>query len=131
MSKVSLTKDEPRKDKHMLISEIIKEVGVPVSLLGYHYLKYAVEMIVEDISLINSITKIVYPKIAKRFNTTDSRVERAIRNAIETGWSRGNQNIQNKLFGYTIDSNKGKPTNCEFIVTVADYINMLKVEAME
>lgn len=107
------------------ISETLKELGVPADLFGYFYLKYAVEVVSQDYSLIHQITKRVYPAIAEKFNTTCSRVERTIRVAIEVGWNRGNIKFQNKLFGFTVEMAKGKPTNSEFIVTVADWLNMI------
>ena len=106
------------------IAEILKELGTPADLLGYFYLKYAIELMLEDMSLMKSITKKLYPMIAKEFNTTTSKVERAIRHAIEVAWERGNIELHHKLFGYTIDQIKCKPTNSEFIVTVVDWLNM-------
>ena len=85
-------------------------------------MKYAIELMIDDISLINSITKTIYPTVAKHFNIPTPRVERAIRHAIGVGWLRGNPEIQDKLFGYTVDVLKGKPTNSEFIVTIADHV---------
>ena len=112
------------KNYKEIITDTIKELGIPASLSGYHYARYAIELLINDISLMKSITKSVYPKIAEKFNTTNSRVERAIRHAVETGWDRANENIKMRLFGYSVSSDKGAPTNSEFIVTVADYILM-------
>lgn len=106
------------------ISTVLKDSGISPALSGYHYSIYAIDLMANDISLMNDITKKLYPTVAKKFNTTASRVERAICHAVKAGWNRGNQSLQNKLFGYTIDSNKGRPTNTEFIVTVADYLIM-------
>lgn len=106
------------------IAETLKELGTPADLLGYFYLKYAIELMLQDMSLMNSITKKLYPMIAKRFNTTTSKVERAIRHAIEVSCKRGNIKLRQKLFGFTIDPIKCKPTNSEFIVTVVDWLNM-------
>lgn len=106
------------------ISDILKDLGVTNNLLGYCYLKYAISKMIEDNSLMRGITKRLYPMIAEKFNTTASGVERAIRHAIEKGWERGNIQTQDKLFGFTIDVNKGKPTNSEFICCVADWVNM-------
>ena len=106
------------------IAEILKELGTPADLLGYFYLKYAIWLMSQDMSLMNDVTTILYPTIANKFNTTLWRVERAIRHAIEVAWARGNIELHHKLFGYTIDQAKGRPTNSEFIVTVADWLNM-------
>lgn len=111
-------------NNELKISEILKELGTPADLLGYHYLKYAVELMLQDMSLMKSITKKLYPMIAKKFNTTCSRVERTIRHAIEVACEKGNIQLHHKLFGFTIDPNKCKPTNSEFIVTVVDWLNM-------
>lgn len=107
-----------------IIKNHLKELGVPASLIGYHYQACAIGMLIEDMSLINAITKTIYPKVAKEFNTTLYAVERAIRTAITIGWERGNVDFQKKLFGYTVSANKGTPTNSEFLVTIADYIIM-------
>ena len=112
------------EDNKELITSIIKELGIPANLTGYHYARCAIELMIDDINLMKSITGSLYPKIAQRFNTTVSRIERGIRTAIETGWSRANEDMTTQLFGYSISSEKGKPTNSEFIVTVADYIIM-------
>ena len=103
---------------------MIHEIGVPAHIKGYQYLREAIMMSVEDSSMISSITKILYPTIAKRFQTTPSRVERAIRHAIEVAWSRGRMETLDSLFGYTIDTGKGKPTNSEFIALIADKIRL-------
>ena len=104
---------------------MIHEIGVPAHIKGYHYLREAIMMSVHDASMISSITKILYPTIAKRFQTTPSRVERAIRHAIEVAWSRGVWKHSDTLFGYTItDTGKGKPTNSEFIALIADKIRL-------
>ena len=97
------------------VTNMIHEIGVPAHIKGYHYLREAIMMSVHDASMISSITKILYPTIAKRFQTTPSRVERAIRHAIEVAWSRGRMETLDTLFGYTIDTGKGKPTNSEFV----------------
>ena len=110
--------------KELKISETLKELGIPANLTGYFELKYAIEVTMQDIYLIHHITKKLYPMIATKFNATPSKVERAIRHAIEVGWCRGNIELQNKLFGYTVDATKCKPTNSEFIGTVADWLNM-------
>ena len=106
------------------ITNIIHEIGVPAHIKGYQYLREAITMVVNDIDLLGSITKKLYPGIAQKFNTTPSRVERAIRHAIEVAWSRGRVDTINKLFGYTVQDDKGKPTNGEFIAMVADKLRM-------
>lgn len=106
------------------VTNIIHEIGVPAHIKGYQYLREAIMMSVEDIEMLNSITKILYPTIAKRFQTTPSRVERAIRHAIEVAWSRGKMDTIDELFGYTIHNGKGKPTNSEFIALIADKIRL-------
>ena len=106
------------------VTNMIHEIGVPAHIKGYQYLREAIMMSVEDQSMISSITKILYPTIAKRFQTTPSRVERAIRHAIEVAWSRGRMETLDALFGYTIDTGKGKPTNSEFIALIADRIRL-------
>ena len=112
------------KDYKEIITNIIKELGIPANLSGYHYIRCAVELLIDDIVLIKSITKVVYPMVAKRFDVTPTRAERAIRHAIELGWSRANEDMLMRLFGYSISADKGKPTNSEFLATVADYILM-------
>ncbi|MDE6209110.1 MAG: sporulation transcription factor Spo0A [Lachnospiraceae bacterium] len=106
------------------VTDIIHEVGVPAHIKGYQYLRDGIMMSVNDSEMLNSITKILYPTIAKKNNTTASRVERAIRHAIEVAWNRGNMDMVYDLFGYTINSGKGKPTNSEFIAMIADKIRL-------
>ncbi len=106
------------------VTNIIHEIGVPAHIKGYQYLREAIIMSVNDIEMLNSITKILYPTIAKKFQTTPSRVERAIRHAIEVAWSRGKMDTIDELFGYTIHNGKGKPTNSEFIALIADKIRL-------
>lgn len=106
------------------ITSIIHEIGVPAHIKGYMYLREAISMVYHDIDLLGSITKVLYPDIAKKFNTTASRVERAIRHAIEVAWSRGNVDSISSLFGYTVSMSKAKPTNSEFIAMVADKLRL-------
>ena len=106
------------------VTDMIHEVGVPAHIKGYQYLRDAIIMVIEDQEMLNSITKILYPTIAKSNHTTPSRVERAIRHAIEVAWSRGNMDIINTLFSYTVSTGKGKPTNSEFIALIADKIRL-------
>ena len=103
-----------------LATKIRHEVGIPAHIKGYQYIREGIVLAVNDIESINSITKIMYPTLAKKFKTTPSRVERAIRHAIEVAWSRGDMNVNNEMFGNTISASKGKPTNSEFIAMVAD-----------
>lgn len=106
------------------VTNMIHEIGVPAHIKGYQYLRDAIIMSVNDIEMLNSITKILYPTIAKKYQTTASRVERAIRHAIEVAWSRGKMDTIDELFGYTIHRGKGKPTNSEFIALIADKIRL-------
>lgn len=105
-------------------TEVIHEVGVPAHIKGYQYLREAICMTVEDVELLNSVTKVLYPSIAKKYQTTASRVERAIRHAIEVAWNRGRIETIEELFGYTVNTGKGKPTNSEFIALIADKIRL-------
>ena len=131
MITVPSSKNDSTREKHAVmhdleqdVTNMIHEIGVPAHIKGYQYLREAIMMSVEDPSMISSITKILYPTIAKRFQTTPSRVERAIRHAIEVAWSRGRMETLDALFGYTIDTGKGKPTNSEFIALIADRIRL-------
>lgn len=114
----------PKKDLEADITNIIHEIGVPAHIKGYLYLRKAITMVYEDIELLGSITKVLYPDVAKHFNTTASRVERAIRHAIEVAWSRGNIESISSIFGYTINVSKAKPTNSEFIAIIADRLRL-------
>lgn len=102
------------------VTEIIHEIGVPAHIKGYQYLREAILITVEDMEVINAVTKILYPEVAKRFGTTPSRVERAVRHAIEVAWDRGDLETLQKYFGYTVSNTKGKPTNSEFIAMISD-----------
>ena len=106
------------------VTNIIHEIGVPAHIKGYQYLREAIILSINDMDMLNSITKILYPSIAKKYQTTASRVERAIRHAIEVAWSRGKMDTIDALFGYTINTGKGKPTNSEFIALIADKIRL-------
>ncbi|MGG0258592.1 sporulation transcription factor Spo0A [Bacillus mycoides] len=118
------TIDGKPKNLDASITSIIHEVGVPAHIKGYMYLREAISMVYNDIELLGSITKVLYPDIAKKYNTTASRVERAIRHAIEVAWSRGNIDSISSLFGYTVSMSKAKPTNSEFIAMVADKLRL-------
>ena len=120
--KIDNEKDE--QNLEALVTNMIHEVGVPANIKGYLFLREAIMMVVNDINSINQITKVLYPDIAKKFGTTAPRVERAIRHAIEVAWGRGNQDLIENLFGYTVSSDKGKPTNSEFIALLADKIRL-------
>lgn len=111
------------------VTNMIHEIGIPAHIKGYHYLREAIMMAVEDMDVLNAITKILYPTVAKRYQTTSSRVERAIRHAIEVAWSRGKLDTLDELFGYTVSNGKGKPTNSEFIALVADTLRLEKKHA--
>ena len=106
------------------VTDMIHDIGVPAHIKGYQYLRAAIIMSVQDSQMISSITKILYPTIAKKYQTTPSRVERAIRHAIEVAWSRGKMETLDQLFGYTINTGKGKPTNSEFIALISDKIRL-------
>lgn len=99
-------------------------MGVPAHIKGYQYLREAIKMVVEEVSLLGGVTKELYPLIAQKYATTPSRVERAIRHAIELAWDRGNTEMMNKFFGYTINLERGKPTNSEFIAMIADKLRI-------
>ena len=111
-------------DLELMITEIMHQIGVPAHIKGYHYLRDAIMLSIKDPEMINAITKILYPGIAKKHNTTSSRVERAIRHAIEVAWDRGNVDVLNSYFGYTIHTNRGKPTNSEFIAMISDKLRL-------
>ena len=110
-----------------MVTSIIHEVGVPAHIKGYQYLREAILIAVEDMDVINAVTKVLYPEVAKRYGTTASRVERAIRHAIEVAWDRGDLETLQKYFGYTVSNVKGKPTNSEFIALIADRLQLQQV----
>lgn len=107
-----------------VISGLMLELGTPAHLKGYQYLRTAIGMCVEDMELIGSVTKLLYPDLAKRYLTTDQKIERAIRNAIEVSWERGNADLFEKLFGYSNSIGHSRPTNSEYIASVADYVRL-------
>ncbi len=111
-------------DLEVIVTEIIHQIGVPAHIKGYHYLRDAIVMSVRNTELINSVTKCLYPAIAKKHKTTSSRVERAIRHAIEVAWDRGDVDVLNSYFGYTIHTSRGKPTNSEFIAMISDKLRL-------
>ena len=106
------------------ITEIMLDIGVPAHLKGYHYLRDAILLSGRDIEVVSSVTKLLYPTIAKRFKTTDQKVERAIRNAIEVSWTRGNVETFEQLFGYSVQQGKSRPTNSEYIARIADKMRL-------
>ena len=112
------SKDNSRLE--VIISEIMHEIGVPAHIKGYQYLREAIMLCVNDSEIMNSVTKLLYPTVAKKYNTTPSRVERAIRHAIEVAWDRGDVDVLSSYFGYTIQNTRGKPTNSEFIAMISD-----------
>ena len=106
------------------VTRIIHQIGVPAHIKGYQYLRTAILLTIKDSDIINSVTKVLYPSVAKKYQTTTSRVERAIRHAIEVAWDRGDVDTLNSYFGYTIQNNRGKPTNSEFIAMIADNLRL-------
>lgn len=114
-------------DKHTVdaaITKVIHEIGVPAHIKGYHYLREAIGIVYHDVEILGSITKVLYPRIAERYRTTPSRVERAIRHSIEVAWGRGNMDAIRNVFGYTVSASKTKPTNSEFIAMIADKLRI-------
>ena len=112
------------EDLEAKVTDMIHEIGIPAHIKGYHYLRDAIIMAVEDMDVLNAVTKVLYPTVAKKHKTTSSRVERAIRHAIEVAWSRGKLDTLDELFGYTVSNGKGKPTNSEFIALIADTLRL-------
>ncbi len=121
---VSPQEPDPEVELETMVTKIIHQIGVPAHIKGYQYLRTAIIMTMHDTELINSITKQLYPGVAKKYGTTASRVERAIRHAIEVAWDRGDVDTINSYFGYTVQSARGKPTNSEFIALVADNLRL-------
>ena len=118
------TEEESPVALERLVTSIIHEVGVPAHIKGYQYVREAIILAVQDMDVINAVTKVLYPEVARRYNTTPSRVERAVRHAIETAWDRGDLETLQRYFGYTVSNTKGKPTNSEFIARIADRIRL-------
>lgn len=108
----------------MMVTDIIHQIGVPAHIKGYHYLRESIVLSVKNSDIINSVTKTLYPTVAKKHSTTSSRVERAIRHAIEVAWDRGDLDVLNSYFGYTIQNERGKPTNSEFIAMISDKLRL-------
>ena len=118
------TNTEAIPDIETQVTKIIHQIGVPAHIKGYQYLRTAILLTIQDSDIINSVTKVLYPSVAKKYQTTTSRVERAIRHAIEVAWDRGDVDTLNSYFGYTIQNNRGKPTNSEFIAMIADNLRL-------
>ena len=112
-----------------MVTDIIHEIGVPAHIKGYQYLREAIILTINDMEMINAVTKVLYPEVARRYKTTPSRVERAIRHAIEVAWDRGDIEVLQKYFGYTVSNIKGKPTNSEFIAMIADSLTLRQKQA--
>ena len=123
---VAPEEEEPSYDTSLesRVTAILHEVGVPAHIKGYQYVREAIMITVNNMDVINAVTKVLYPEVAKRFNTTPSRVERAIRHGIEVAWDRGDLETLQRYFGYTVNSAKGKPTNSEFIAMISDRLNL-------
>ena len=117
-------------DLETVVTDIIHEIGVPAHIKGYQYLREAIILTINDMDMINAVTKVLYPQVAKKFCTTPSRVERAIRHAIEVAWDRGDVETLQRFFGYTVSEMKGKPTNSEFIAMIADHLSLKRRQAV-
>lgn len=122
--KKRLSTNYSENDINVIISDIMRQIGVPAHIKGYHYLRESIKLSVEDPEMLGSVTKLLYPTVAKIYDTTSSRVERAIRHAIEVAWDRGDVDVLSSYFGYTIQSQRGKPTNSEFIAMIADKLKL-------
>ena len=114
----------PGQSIEIQVTDILHQIGVPAHIKGYHYLRDSILMSIENPEIINAVTKQLYPAVAKKYETTSSRVERAIRHAIEVAWDRGDVDILNSYFGYTIHTSRGKPTNSEFIAMISDKLRL-------
>lgn len=115
---------KPTEDLESIVTDVILNIGVPAHVKGYHYIRQAIMLSIKDPNMINAVTKILYPTVAKIYDTTSSRVERAIRHAIEIAWDRGDVDTLNSYFGYTINTGRGKPTNSEFIAMISDKLRL-------
>ena len=122
--------ENPPVDMEAQVTKIIHQIGVPAHIKGYQYLRTAIIMTVNNSDYINSVTKVLYPAVAKEYNTTSSRVERAIRHAIEVAWDRGDVDVLNSFFGYTVQTARGKPTNSEFIAMISDNLRLKNKETL-
>ncbi|MGN0690483.1 MAG: sporulation transcription factor Spo0A [Oscillospiraceae bacterium] len=124
VSKSDSSKEHEDVNMEVIVTDIIHQIGVPAHIKGYHYLREAILLSIYDEEMLESVTKILYPTVAKRFDTTSSRVERAIRHSIEIAWDRGDVDTLNSYFGYTVNTGKGKPTNSEFIALISDKLRL-------
>ena len=124
ITRESLNKGGKKPDVETMVTETIHDIGIPAHIKGYQYLRHAIMLVIDNLDIINSITKQLYPTVAQDFNTTASRVERAIRHAIEVAWDRGDTEVIDSIFGYTVATAKGKPTNSEFIAMIADKLRL-------
>lgn len=120
---------QTQDDLEAMVTDVIHEIGVPAHIKGYQYLREAIILTINDMEMINAVTKVLYPAVAKKFGTTPSRVERAIRHAIEVAWDRGDIEVLQKFFGYTVSNIKGKPTNSEFIAMIADSLTLKRKQS--
>ncbi|MGN1003186.1 MAG: sporulation transcription factor Spo0A [Oscillospiraceae bacterium] len=123
------TPQKQEQNLEAIVTDVIHEIGVPAHIKGYQYLREAIIITINDMDVINAVTKVLYPTVAKKFGTTPSRVERAIRHAIEVAWDRGDLETLQKFFGYTVSNIKGKPTNSEFIAMIADCLSLRRKQA--
>ena len=123
------TQAQSQSSLEAVVTDIIHEIGVPAHIKGYQYLREAIILTINDMDMINAVTKALYPQVAKKFSTTPSRVERAIRHAIEVAWDRGDVETLQRFFGYTVSEMKGKPTNSEFIAMIADHLSLKRKQA--
>ena len=124
-----LRRGQAQDDLEAMVTDVIHEIGVPAHIKGYQYLREAIILTINDMEMINAVTKVLYPAVAKKFGTTPSRVERAIRHAIEVAWDRGDIEVLQKFFGYTVSNIKGKPTNSEFIAMIADSLTLKRKQS--
>jgi two-component system response regulator (stage 0 sporulation protein A) len=120
----TLTSNQANNSIELKVTEILHEIGVPAHIKGYNYLRDSILMSIDKPDIINAVTKQLYPSVAKKYETTSSRVERAIRHAIEVAWDRGDVDVLNSYFGYTIHTSRGKPTNSEFIAMISDKLRL-------
>ena len=118
-----------KNEIEQFVSQMMIDMGIPVHLKGYHYMRSAVVMAVQDMKVVGSVTKLLYPEIARQYGTTNGKVERAIRNAIEISWERGNRRTFDRMFGYCMESGQGRPTNSEYIAAIADAVCVCMKEA--
>lgn len=121
-----IASNNSKNDENLMltVTDVIHQIGIPAHIKGYHYLRQAIVLSINDHKMLENVTKLLYPTVAEDFSTTSTRVERAIRHAIETAWNRGNIDVLTDMFGYTVNVNKGKPTNSEFIALITDMLQL-------